>query len=237
MAKLFSTLLFFVTFCCLAQNETYSLDELIGKKYCTKCYSKNNFLHEETYSALKKMQKEALKSGIEILVVSGNRNFNRQKAIFNRKYFHYKSKGLSEKEILEKIVEYSTIPGTSRHHWGTDIDIIQKVKNPPKKVLVPKNYDVNGPFCHLKEWMDQNAHKFGFHLVYTNEKSRTGFKYEPWHYSYAPISKKLLFEFLKHNKKEKIFPILNREININKVFYDNYIIKNILGINSSLNNS
>jgi len=231
--------LFFIFYCFIAsysfsQNEEFPLNVLIGRKYCSKCYSENNFLHIEVYNAFKKMKMEALKFGIEIQIVSGNRNFDRQKTIFNKKYLKYKSEGLSEKKILEKIIEYSTIPGTSRHHWGTDIDIIQKVKNPPKNLLTPTNYALKGPFENLKKWMDQNANKFGFYLVYTNEISRTGFKYEPWHYSYAPISKKLLLKFLEHNNRDEIYPILIKNFNIDNYFYNRYLINNILGVNPLL---
>lgn len=76
-------------------------------------------------------------------------------------------------------MEYSTIPGTSRHHWGTDIDIIdanQPYKGDP---LESDKFHGDGPFCALKEWMDLHANTFGFYLVYTDNDKRTGFYYEP----------------------------------------------------------
>ncbi|WP_338039031.1 D-alanyl-D-alanine carboxypeptidase family protein [Maribacter litopenaei] len=36
--------------------------------------------------------------------------------------------------------------------------------------------------------MDENSETYGYHLVYTDDPKRRGFKYEPWHYSYAPLS-------------------------------------------------
>ena len=35
---------------------------------------------------------------------------------------------------IDKIIEYSTIPGTSRHHWGTDLDIIDTTKGFQKSI-------------------------------------------------------------------------------------------------------
>lgn len=228
--SLFILLLLFQT--SLAQS--YSLKELMGIEYCSKCLKENNFLHSEALKAFIKMQQEALKSGIKIQIVSGNRNFNRQKYIFNKKYNRYKNQGLSELQILNKIIEYSTIPGTSRHHWGTDIDIIQKVENLPKTLLNSKNYSNNGSFCELKEWMDKNSEKFGFFLAYTENPNRKGFKYEPWHYSYAPISKKLLEDFKKLYYKGEVLKTITQHINLNGSFFEEYMKNNILGINSLL---
>ena len=98
-------------------------------------------------------------------------------------------------QVISKIIEYSTIPGTSRHHWGTDLDIIDANSTYKGDVLVPSKFHGTGPFCKLKEWMDNNAANFGFKLVYTDTPTREGFKYEPWHYSFAEISKPMLSEY------------------------------------------
>lgn len=156
----------------------------------------SNSLERETQSALKKMQAAALIDGIKIEVASGYRSFNRQRQIWNRKYKKYKAQGLQPDAIFNKIVEYSTVPGTSRHHWGTDMDLIDGNANYSGSVLVTSKYHGDGPFCKLKDWMDSNSSTFGFELVYTMNNNRTGFEYEPWHYSYAPVSKKYLQEYL-----------------------------------------
>lgn len=217
-----------------AQEKSYSIDLLTGKQNIT-TKNKNYNLLNEVSLAYSKMQKDALKEGITIQIVSSFRNFERQHYIFKRKYNAYKKKGLSETQILYKITEYSTIPGTSRHHWGTDFDIVQKVTNMPKSLLNENNFNNQGLFCEMKEWMDLNANKYGFYLVYTNDDNRTGFKYEPWHYSYAPISKKILSQFLLENKKNKIFPVIkNAGVPLNADYYNNYIESHIKGINPLL---
>ena len=83
--------------------------------------------------------------------------------------------------------------------------------------------------------MDENSKKFGFYLVYTNETKRRGFKYEPWHYSYAPLSIPMLETFRKKN----IFQLLLREDimggkHFTTGFLKTYIIDNILDINTDL---
>lgn len=166
----------------MAQN---NLDQVTGKLPNAK-----NLLQQETQIAFEKMRESALKDGIDLLIVSGYRSFNRQRQIWNRKYKKYQSQGMSPDQIFDKIVEYSTVPGTSRHHWGTDIDIIDQSASYSGDVLVPDKFHGNGPFCKMKEWMEKNASDFGFELVYTYNENRTGFKYEPWHYSYVPLSRK-----------------------------------------------
>ena len=157
----------------------------------------SNSLESETQTALNKMQAAALKDGIKIIVASGYRSFDRQRQIWNRKYKKYQAQDLKPDAIFNKIVEYSTVPGTSRHHWGTDMDLIDGAANYSGSVLVTKKFHGDGPFCKLKDWMDANSSKFGFELVYTMNNNRTGFEYEPWHYSYAPVSKVYLADYLK----------------------------------------
>lgn len=150
-------------------------------------------LEKQTYLAFLKMKNAALKDQINIQIVSGFRSFERQKSIFERKFRNNKIAGLNTQDNFNKIIIYSTIPGTSRHHWGTDMDIIDANQAQPKgSLLKPENYHGMGPYCALKEWMEANANRFGFYLVYTQNYHRKGFYYEPWHYSYKPVAQQYL---------------------------------------------
>jgi len=211
-----------------------SYEELIGKG-SPDLYGDNFQLRKEAYNAFIKMKTEALKSDIRIQIVSSYRGYNHQNRIWERKYNKYINNGLSPDETIKKIIEYSTIPGTSRHHWATDIDIIDANVSQPSSVLQPRHFEENGCYRKLKLWMDNHANSFGFHLVYTNTTDRKGFKYEPWHYSYAPISKKLLQQFLTRNKENKIQPTIEQlGIRIDTVFFQKYIRTHIKGINTQL---
>lgn len=218
----------------IAFGQEYTKEELIGKDN-PKLLETNLYLQENAYNSFLKMQKDALKEGIEIKIVSGYRNFDKQKSIWERKYKLFTSQGLSPEKAIDKIIEYSTIPGTSRHHWGTDIDIIDNRKKYSGDALVPAKFHGNGPFCKLKEWLDKNANKYGFYLVYTENANRKGFKYEPWHYSYAPISKQML----KAYKKLPVKTILQDDKltgaeYFTDEFIETYIRENILDINPEL---
>ena len=84
---------------------------------------------------------------------------------------------MTDEKAIAKIIEYSTLPGTSRHHWGTEIDIIDA--GPPEEgdVLLPHKFHDQGPYNTLREWMESHAQDYGFFLPYTQDKKRTGFKY------------------------------------------------------------
>ncbi|QLE00221.1 M15 family metallopeptidase [Galbibacter sp. BG1] len=216
-----------------AQQE-YSEEILIGKGDPA-LHGEGIGLQEEAYQSFLKMKDAAKQEGIDLKVVSGYRNFDRQKSIWERKYTNYTAGGLSPEEAIKKIVEYSTIPGTSRHHWGTDIDIIDGSKKVDGDVLDPGKFHGNGPFCKLKEWLDKNANTYGFYLVYTDTPKRKGFKYEPWHFSYRPISKPMLEAY----KKLDIISILKRyqlmgSEYLTETFMKTYITNNISDINPEL---
>jgi LAS superfamily LD-carboxypeptidase LdcB len=155
-------------------------------------------LEKETYKFFSKMQSAALKDDIHLQIVSGYRSFSQQKQIWEKKY-NQLLKTHSSSEAISEIITYSSIPGTSRHHWGTDIDIIdQSVQLPKGDILLEKHYHGTGVFSNLKLWMERYGSDFGFVLVYTDDTTRTGFLYEPWHYSFSLTSK----DFLSLQMKE-----------------------------------
>ncbi len=208
-----------------SKRKKYSKDMLIGKEKI-KLYGKGYKMQKEAYLALEKMRKEALVKEVRIHVISAYRSFEHQNRIWSRKFKKFKAQGYSVKEAINKVKEYSAIPGTSRHHWGTDVDLVDY----NKKFL-------NNKAIHSKyvTWMEENAHKYGFYRVYTSNKFRTGYNYESWHYSYRNISKFMLEDYLKLDivavlKNEKI---AGNQL-FTKPFLKKYLDNNVLGINDYL---
>jgi len=143
--------------------------------------SKAMFLDTEVYSAFKKMRASAKQSGVTLTAISGTRNFYAQKGIWERKWKKYEA--LAPLDRAKKILEYSSMPSTSRHHWGTDMDINNLNNSYFEKGKGKKEYD----------WLVENANSFGFYQVYTNKKGgRTGYNLEKWHWSYLPLASKYL---------------------------------------------
>ncbi|MGI9546435.1 MAG: M15 family metallopeptidase [Flavobacteriaceae bacterium] len=219
----------------MAQQREFGMSELMGKEEID-LYGEGIDLRKKAHDAFVEMRNAASKDGIDIKIVSSYRSFDRQVVIFERKFLNYTEElGLEPLEAIDKIIEYSTIPGTSRHHWGTEIDIIDANGKTEGDVLVPEKFLSDGPFGDLKIWMDENSQKFDFYLVYTDEPKRRGFKFEPWHYSYAPLSIPMLTTFRKRN----IMHYLEKEDFEGRAHFTNgfsktYITDNILDINPAL---
>jgi len=212
-----------------------SEEELLGKGNPDLISGVGYKLRPDAATAFEELKTAALKDKIQVKVVSSYRNYAHQNRIWERKYNRFRESGNSPILTIEKIIEYSTIPGTSRHHWGTDIDLIDGTPKVTGDVLVPSKFHGTGPFCRFKEWMDTHANSFGFYLVYTDKANRKGFNYEPWHYSYAPLS----IPYLKSYKRLDIKTILqeNKLVgseHFTSTFIDQYITKNILDINPYL---
>jgi hypothetical protein len=85
----------------------------------------------------------------------------------------------STKERLNTILQFSALPGASRHHWGTEVDF--------NSVNVADWRPPSGTLVNLGQWLQKNAPKLGFIQAYTAGRSG-GYNEEPWHYSYAPLS-------------------------------------------------
>ncbi|SDE04989.1 D-alanyl-D-alanine carboxypeptidase [Pricia antarctica] len=213
----------------------YSILELMGKADI-ELYGEGYQLKKEAHDAFVTMKKAAYSDGIDLKPVSSYRSFEHQRSIFERKYQRYTDDdGMKPIAAIDKIIEYSTIPGTSRHHWGTDIDIVDGYRKVEGDVLVPSKFAEGKPYADFKKWMDENSKTYDFHLVYTDTPGRRGFKYEPWHYSYAPISIPMLAEFRRKN----IMLLLQKEDFIGsdhftEGFLTHYIEDNILDINTEL---
>ncbi len=173
-------------------------------------------LTQKTAAAFQRLQKHAADSGINIQICSAYRDFHRQMAIWNAKAHGKRvlldinnqaidSKCLSENELIDCILTWSALPGASRHHWGTDIDVFD-ANNIQKAdlALITDEYTGNGPCAQLASWLTQHAHEFGFYLPYQPNKS--GVSPEPWHLSYYPESS----QFMSHYQVESLRQLLSQ---------------------------
>lgn len=160
-------------------------------------------LHYETVASFLAMRDAARQEGIDLVPRSSFRDFQTQLAIWNRKWTGqrplYDRQGalvdrarLSDSETVDAILCWSAIPGGSRHHWGSDIDVIDAAAVPPGYTveLVPSEYGSDGIFARLSQWLDANMRRFGFFQPYRTD--RGGVSPEPWHLSYAPVSQAAL---------------------------------------------
>jgi LAS superfamily LD-carboxypeptidase LdcB len=152
-------------------------------------------MHKEAFKAFKTMYFDAKKCGIHLTILSATRNFDRQKSIWEKKWNLAENKSLSPTERAKTILKYSSMPGSSRHHWGTDIDLN----------ALNNEYFATAEGKAVYTWLLQHAEKYGFAQPYTaKSKGRTGYEEEKWHWSYRPLSDPYLQAYNNSIKNEDL---------------------------------
>ena len=156
-------------------------------------------LRKETYTAFVKMAYAAHKEKISLIIISSTRDFASQKRIWENKWngkTPVEGKDLTTiKDPVERakiILHYSSMPGSSRHHWGTDMDL-NSLEN---------GYFETGEGLRIYKWLQKHAAEYGFCQPYTAKNAtsgtpRAGYEEEKWHWSYLPLSKGFLEEYLR----------------------------------------
>lgn len=159
----------------------------------------NHRLQFNATKAFLAMQQDAAKAGFKLQSASAFRDFSRQQLIWNEKFAGKRTvldkqsepidiSLLSEGELCEAILHWSALPGASRHHWGTEIDIYDPFRLPAGQSLQlePWEYETSGYFYELNQWMTDNMATYDFYRPFTAKDA--GVAYEPWHISYWPLS-------------------------------------------------
>jgi D-alanyl-D-alanine carboxypeptidase len=146
------------------------------------CSRSGLYLRKEAARAFLSMAEAATADGIELIVVSAARNFTYQNGIWSRKWQRPEYQQLSDFEKAVDILKYSAMPGTSRHHWGTEIDLNH----------LENDWFLQGEGLEIARWLDANAAYFGFHQVYDDNPARPGYLTERWHWSYLPLAASML---------------------------------------------
>ncbi len=183
------------------QSKPFDTDYLMGKfdpnshpdfsTIATK-YASNNGMRMRTdaYESFQQMFAAAKKEGITLKIVSATRPFHHQKSIWEAKWNGQRqvdgqllSKDMEPKQKAMKILRWSSMPGTSRHHWGTDVDI-NNLNN---------SYFESGQGKKEYDWLVNNATAYGFCQVYSviDDSRPNGYQEEKWHWSYMPVAREL----------------------------------------------
>ena len=175
-------------------------------------------VHQEVVSPLEKLKAAAAEEGFQLEVCSGFRSFDSQLAIWNGKALGnrpiYDSQSqvidISELTATEKvfsILRWSSLPGLSRHHWGTDLDIFDLKTLPEnyKIQLIPSEFEGAGLFASMHDWLDNNLSRFGFFRPYATDLG--GVSPERWHVSYQPLSQTFWKTLTLEELKSALYPI------------------------------
>jgi zinc D-Ala-D-Ala carboxypeptidase len=182
------------------------------------------YIRKDVFTAYKRMKEAANRDGIDFKIISATRNFDNQKSIWENKWTgktllegNINATSIADpKERALKILKYSSMPGTSRHHWGTDIDL-NSLEN---------SYFDSGQGKKEYDWLQKNANKYGFCQTYTaiGSDRNSGYQEERWHWTYMPVSIRLT-ELAKHIlKDEMISGFLGSETAIEIEVVEKYIL-------------
>jgi len=158
-------------------------------------------LHADVVAPFLNLRRAALAEGIDLAASSSFRDFGRQLTLWNGKFsgerpmldasgLRLDAKSLTPRERVDAILLWSALPGASRHHWGTDVDLVDRKATAAgyQIKLTREEFAPGGPFANLDLWLNTNAPRFGFFRPF--QGVRSGVQPEPWHFSFAPIAER-----------------------------------------------
>ncbi len=156
--------------------------EVVGKPYSDR---PGMMMRRDAFEAFKKMYAAAKEANISLKVISSTRTFAQQKNIWEGKWKRFAKDAPGAEARARKILEYSSMPGSSRHHWGTDIDL-NDLNNP--------SFEGTGKHAKVYQWLAEHAQEYGFGQPYTAGRPY-GYNEEKWHWSFMPVSKQCLDQY------------------------------------------
>ena len=116
-------------------------------------------------------------SGSRAYVLSAYRSLEDQQQLYDRKVRDLVSQGLSHTDAEREAATVVAIPGTSEHHLGLAVDIIDTGR---------WKLDEGQADTAAQQWLMENSWRYGFIFRYPKDKIEiTGIIYEPWHYRYV----------------------------------------------------
>jgi LAS superfamily LD-carboxypeptidase LdcB len=196
---------------------TFSNSELTGRArgHIVELQDPLCALHHDVVEPFLAMRSAAAAAGIDLVPFSSFRDFDRQLAIWNAKARGERelrgadgalldARSLDEDACVAAILHWSALPGASRHHWGTDFDVMDAAAMPPgyRLQVVPQEYAPGGVFARLAAWLERNAGAFGFYRPYASW--RGGVQPEPWHLSHAAVAQAALEQFSEAALREAL---------------------------------
>jgi len=158
-------------------------------------------VHREILEPLLFLEQRAASAGFILKVASSYRSFERQLLIWNNK-----ARGLrpilndvgdviditmlSECAKVFAILRWSALPGASRHHWGTDIDVFDasRIAADYQLQLTVAETQGDGPFAEFHRWLNDELVLGNSNFYRPYAQDRGGVAPEPWHLSYAPLA-------------------------------------------------
>ncbi len=179
----------------------------IGNQNLQTVLPENLKVHQEIVGDLERFRNAAQKAGFLLRLESAYRSFDRQLTIWNNKasgktpLLDAKSQVITDKTLFRKenegklwrtILYWSALPGMSRHHFGTDIDISDASQIPDGYEVELTTAECESIFKPFHDWIserEQSDSLFGFRRVFIPGCGKV--QPEKWHLSHIPTAKKM----------------------------------------------
>ena len=188
-------------------------------------------VHVEAAAALLTLAEAAGDAGFDLRVASSFRSFDRQSAIWNGKANGQRivldangrpidMAALDDRTKLYAILQWSALPGASRHHWGTDLDVFDASRMAPgyQIQLTQSETEADGPFAEFHHWLTSELAQASQDFFRPYVAGLGSISPEPWHLSYAPVANIYAAHLTQDLLAEKI---VQADIALKPVILDN----------------
>ena len=182
---------------------------------------------------------DAGQAGFEPVVVSGFRSPARQQALWNAKVNGSQPVyddaerivdlgSLSNYATVEAIMRFSAIPGLSRHHWGTDLDIFDQSAQPAGYQVRLRYSETQGDgvCAAFYRWLDAyETPEWAFSRPYRHDSG--GVAVEPWHLSHhtaAPYEAALTLPVARRIVERQSFLLRDTVLQHFDEFYERFVV-------------
>lgn len=156
-------------------------------------------------------------AGFDMRVASAFRSFERQLLIWNNKALGIRPvlnelgnainiTMLTDDEKVFAILRWSALPGASRHHWGTDLDIYDasRMAADYQLQLTVEETQGDGPCAEFHHWLTQELQQNETDFFRPYIEGVGSISPEPWHLSYAPLARLFATQLSEDSLREKI---------------------------------
>lgn len=181
------------------------------------CPNQDVKVHPQVLPVLLALIAKASSAGFDLRVASGFRSFERQLLIWNNKANGLRPvlnqlgqpidlNSLSDDEKVFAILHWSALPGASRHHWGTDIDVYdasRMVDGYQLQLTVDETLG-DGPCAEFHVWLTQELQHNPQDFFRPYIAGVGSISPEPWHLSYAPLARLFATQLSETLLREKI---------------------------------
>lgn len=174
-------------------SQAYSIDFMMGrtnesdtsfKALPAACVSYGTqYMQKQAADSFLVMFEQAKKEDIKLTVISAYRSYDVQKWLWDSAWNKYRSSFSDDKLLVKHILKYLSMPGTSRHHWGTEVDVCSTTLVWWQSQYGQKTY----------QWLNEHAGRYGFYQPYgkLGDTRKTGYQEEKWHWSFVPVAENI----------------------------------------------